>query len=298
MKHAFISFLVLFYCTVHAQILDNTHCKVFSDDPFFDTGFIARNKIKTIRGKVSTKAKNDQMHEANTEYVYEFDTHGKLIKRLETFTLSSGVKDTAIMIYHYDERGNLVTKRKTDGYGFFSYNYTYDSMNRITSEMYCREENARNSKNNFELGRQFIIAKETYEWEMTGAGLKQKFYNNYGKLYQERFYYTNALGYLISEETRLLVTSKKAITEYAYDNKGRPILKADHSSVLRQTNIEYHYEYDEFGNVLKEETVRNEKPVTRREAVYYPESMLLKALVMFDIETEFMHIVRYTYQHY
>jgi YD repeat-containing protein len=283
---------------VQAQILDNSQCKVFSDDPFFSTSFIRQNRIRRITGAVSTKAKNDQVRPANTEYIYEFDTAGNLVKRLETFVLPSGHKDTVVMIYLYDSRGHLITKRKTDGYGFYSYNYTWDEQGRLTSEMYCREENAGPSKEDFVLGRQYIIAKETYSYEDTEVGLKQKFYNNYDKLYQEKFYYRNALGYLISEETRLLISNKRAVTEYAYDNKGRPIQKNEHSSVLRQTDLEYKYEYDELGNVTKEEFYRNGVFTHRREAVYFPETLLLKAIIVFDIATEFMHIVRYDYQYW
>lgn len=280
----------------NGQILDNRQCKVFSDDPFFNRAFIANNKIRKITGKVSTKAKNDQMRAANTEYIYEFDNTGLLIRKFETYILPTGNKDTSTVIYLYDERDNLITKRKNDGYGFYSYNYKYDTLNRKTSEIYCREENKGPSIEQFQLGKQFIIAKESYTYEMTQVGLKQKFYNNYNKLYQERFYYENDLGLVISEETRLLISNKRAVTEYAYNYKGQPILKIEHSSVLKPTELKYKYEYDEFGNILKEEFIRNGTFVSRKEAVYYLESMLLKAIIMFDLATEYMHIVRYEYE--
>lgn len=297
MKALIICIISLFGAT-HAQILDNSKCTVFSDDPFFNTSFIRNNKIRKITGETSTKAKNFEMKTSGTGYMYEFDTLGRLITKLETFILPNGVKDTSMVFYQYDIRGNLILKRKNDGYGFFSFRYTYDDENRVTSLIYCREENASMRADVFIPGKEYIISKESYAYDYIDVGLRKKAFNNYDKLYQETIFNENELGYIISEDTRLLVSNNRAVVEYMYDNKGRPLAKFDHRSVLRASELMWKYEYDEVGNVLKEEYYRNEEFTTRKEAVYFPESMLLKALIKFDINTEFMHIVRYTYEFY
>ena len=298
MKSLLIFGIVLFAGMLHAQILDNSKCSVFSDDPFFNTAFIRNNKIKKIIGETNSKAKNFEMKTSGTGYVYEFDTLGRIIAKLETFILPNGAKDTSMVFYEYDERNNLVLKRKNDGYGFFSFRYTYDEENRMTSMVYCREENASGKVDEFVPGKSYIISKESYAYDRIDVGLRKKAYNNYDKLYQETIYNENELGYIVSEDTRLLVSNNRAVVEYVYDNKGRPIAKFDHRSVLRASELAWNYEYDEVGNVLKEEYYRNEEFTTRKEAVYFPESMLLKALIKFDISTEFMHIVRYSYEFY
>jgi hypothetical protein len=296
---AFLFLMMLFYGgSLYAQILDNSQCSVFTDDPFFNAEFIRNNKIKSIRGDVSTKSKNSAIVESNTEYIYEFDIQGRLIKKVETFFLPGSGKDTSVVYFEYDDRNNLILRRKNDGYGFFSFKYTYDDENRITSMVYCREENASDKIDEFVPGKTYIISKESYVYDMLEEGLRRKVYNNYDKLYQETMYYQNELGYIISEETRLLVSNNRSVVEYMYDNKGRPSAKFDHKSVLRPSELAWHYEYDEVGNVLKEEYYRNEVFITRKEAVYHPQTMLLKALIKFDIATEFMHIVRFSYGYY
>lgn len=295
-----IVILLLLSCAAQGQILDNSECSVFSDDPFFNSRFIDNNRICMIHGEISDKRLKDIIRETEKEINYSFDPQGRLVKKEEFLKLPGDMMDTAIVVYLYDDQDRLVCMRKNDGYGFFSYYYEYNEEGFITSEKYCRNPDmtAETPLGTEVPGKEFVIASETYQYERINDTLvKRKTFNNYGKQYQETFMYWNNLGYKVKEETRLLITNKRITVEYTYDDKGRPLSRKESSNIMKPTSVEYRYVYDEVGNVEKEQYFRNGVLTTEREAVYYKDSMLLKALIVFDVNTQFMNIIRYDYKY-
>ena len=49
MKQALLSILLFYSFACFSQLIDNSNCTVFSDDPFFNSVFIRTNKIKMFR---------------------------------------------------------------------------------------------------------------------------------------------------------------------------------------------------------------------------------------------------------
>ncbi len=295
-----ISLLTIAFFLSHfgsTQILDNRDCSAFTDEPFFNKQFIQINHVKAIKGRIKTKRKLHPIQDKGLETYYGFDEAGILTHQYKT-RFKSSKKDTTMVTYVYDDSNRVVVKRLNDSYGFYSYNYTFDDQGQVASEKYCRDENIGSSKVDFKLGKQTIIVSENFknEW-MNDTLMKKRYFNNYGRPYQEKYYYWDDKGYLKEEETMLLLNSKRNKVSYVYNEKGLVVEKIQSSNVTGNSTLKHEYTYDDVGNLTQIDEYRNNKHVTKREIVY-KDNMLLEAVIVWDVATEFMTIVSYDFEFY
>jgi len=296
MVRLLISGILIFLCfTVFSQILENTGGQLFGGErPYFDKDFIKRNKIQFIKGFFSTKAARDYIKPSDDIYWYKFNQLGELT--LEYRTLAG---DTLVTIYVYDERGNIIIKRKSDKYGFESQHYRYDEKNRIIYSELRRDVNKGQDKLTFEPDQSMIVTKEIFEYiELSGKNYKKIFYNNSGNIYKEEFFYFDENNYLIKQEGLLKTGSGRTNVTYTYDDKGRLSEKYAETLVMGNYSSKYTYEYDQHGNILSLKYFRNGEYNTEFQLLYFPETMLLKAIITRDHATDFMTIIKfeeYTY---
>ncbi len=297
MRISLFCILIIWVSTVSGQILDNRDCNAFTDEPFFSTEFIKINRIKAINGHIKTKKKLSPIQDKGLEAYYGFNEEGILTHQYKT-RFKSGHKDTTLVTYAYDDSNRVVVKRLNDSYGFYSYNYTFDSTGQVSSEKYCRDENVGGSKVDFKLGKQTIIVSENFknQW-VNDSTMKKRYFNNYGRPYQEKYFHWDDKGYLIEEETRLLLNSKRNKIEYRYNEKGLVTEKIQSSNVTGNSTLKHVYSYDEVGNLTQIDEYRNGNHVTKREVVY-SDNMLLEAVIVWDVATKFMTIVSYDFEFY
>ncbi len=283
----------------YAQIIDNRYGTAFTEDSFFNVDFIRQNKIKSITGSVATKREGEAVRQRDQFFYYEFDSLGRISVIMSTFSALGLSTDTTVTRFYYDAQHNLITRRSNDNHGFYSYNYEYDSLGRITRESYCRDENAGPDKYHFIQGQQFVISSETFSYETYSKHQRVKrYYNNYGQLYQEKFSYFNELGYHTEDILRLTLSGKESKMVYGYDDKGRLNRKSDISYLMGYNEITHTYVYDTFGNLEEENVFRNEKQSTLRSLLYDKNTLLLNAQVMKDFHTELIYIFKYSYSFY
>jgi hypothetical protein len=281
-----------------SQMIDNSQSNAFTDEPFFNTDFIKRNKIKSFTGKVSKKRDLQPIVDQGIEYYYEFDAEGRTTMILSTYN-SFNHKDSLIKTFEYDENGRITAKRTNDSYGFYSYNYKYDSLGRMIEESYCRDENCGPSRFRFKLGQQFSISTEKYSYVEKSKQESIREYKNYaGNVYQEKIFMKNYLGFLTEEITRITLNGRETKIVYEYDEKGRMSRKTDISEFMGKTEISNAFQYDDFGNLTEEQIYRNEKLTTMRSMIYDKMSGLLTALVAKDMTSEVITIVKYSYEFY
>ncbi|MBX7095672.1 MAG: hypothetical protein K1X56_13205 [Flavobacteriales bacterium] len=297
-RGAFIFFLFLSLFS-RAQIIENGEGNAFTDENFFRREFIRTNKVKIIRGSVSTKREGEAMQERDQFFHYEFDQKGRLVIMMSTFASYSSNKDTTIIYFIYDDKDRLLTKRRNDNNGFYSYNYEYDSLGRIIKETYCREENCGHDRYHFKLGQQFVISSETFTYHQFVKNQKvRKYYNNYDKEYQECFSYYDDLGYHIEDVFRLTLSGKESKIKFEYDEKGRVSKKSDISYVFGYNEIIDTYTYDTFGNLYEQAIFHNGKQKTLRSLIYEKNTLLMSAQVMKDFETGLIYVFKYSYEFY
>jgi hypothetical protein len=294
-KYLNLLLIIFVGLTGKAQMLDISK-PLFSEDPFFNTTFIQQNKIKSITGSISSKKVRDIIRSKGLDYYYEFNTNGSLKMQLSSH-FSDGSKDSTTTAYQYDVKGKITVKRKNDSYGFFSHRYTYDSLDNIILQTYCRDENKYDSKNKFELSKQYVIVSDSFSYQkIDNTQTKKIFYNGYGKTFKEQINYYNELGYLTEEYTKFLLGNNKKKYTYEYDENGRLFKKHIFTNIAEDKKTTEVYTYDEIGNILDIKTYNNEKHHNTKQFLYDKKTMLLTAQIIQDIETEFLRIIQYRYE--
>ncbi|MGE0562115.1 MAG: hypothetical protein AB7O47_09880 [Flavobacteriales bacterium] len=281
-----------------AQILEINR-PLFTDEPFFNTKFISKNKVKSITGSRSSKKVRDIIRTKGLDFYYEFNKDGLLIKQIATFLTQGNKKDTNIITYHYSDSNRLDYVRKSDSYGYFSYHYRYDEINNIVNQTYCRDENMCDYKGDFYIRNQYVINTDSFSYErLSDTQLKKMYYNSYNKVYKEEFYYYNELGNLIEEYSKYIIGNKKSKITYEYDEKGRISNVVSIQNLNLDERIKEVYIYDEFDNILEIKIYLNDKYKTSKQYLYDKKTMLLTAQLIQEVETEFVQIIQYQYMFY
>lgn len=272
----------------HGQILDNTSGELFSEDPKFNAQFIKNNKVKTIKGYYSTKADYDRIRPTNNVYVYEFNELGLLSKDYKTNS-----RDTIVRQYAYNGSNQLIILRQSDQFGFHSYHYAYDTLNRLVSKQYRRDVNKQGSKIDFQLDQSFIVSEEKFTYEKTNNHLKMNYFNSLGKLYRYAFFYTDKNGYLFKEESQAINGNSRASTTYTYNTNGYLKEKVSEKILGDKVTSRIVFEYDAQNNVMAQHFYRNGVYKTDFQIVYKSSNMLLSALLSRDIETNVITILKF-----
>lgn len=295
----FIVLLSLFAASqqLYSQMLNNSKGNAFSDDPFFNTEFIAKNKIHIIKGKRSSKKEMDIIRNKGLETYYEFGADGNLQRQYSTF-YTGGRKDTAFIEYQYTDRGDLKLLRRNDNHGFYAYEYEYDEEGRIIKEEYYREDNEGTSRYDFIPGKRYIIVSETYEYQQLDEIVKKESFNNYGKKYKEEFFYYDDHDYLKEHTSKLIINNRRSRTTFSYNERGLLEEKIVTNDLSREEDfVRTTYAYDEHNNLLEEKEYSGEQYKFNRQVMYEP-SMVVKALLTKDVDINFIRIIEYSYQFY
>jgi len=277
----------------NAQILE-INKPLFSDLPFFNTRFIRQNKVKSITGSISSKKVRDIIRSKGLDYYYQFGKDGKLKTQLSSH-FYKGSKDTTTHHFTYDSLARITIKRESDLNGYCSYHYNYDKLNNIITQSYCRDENKFNSKAKFELKKQYIIKTDSFTYKKLSDTQSQKtFYNDYGIKFKTQTNYYDSLGYLIEEYSKFIIGNNKEKTTYEYDEIGRIFKKHTYINIAKNTKNTEEYHYDEIGNILDIKYYKAEKHTSTKQFLY-DGNMLLSAIIIQEMETEFLRIIKYRY---
>ena len=292
--------IFFFFFTSQAQILTNypgtLNENAISNNVFFSEKFIRQNKIKSVKVEISFKRELQPIVKTGNSQGFEFNLKGKLVKQFETILIGGNVKDTLVSFFIYNENNLLELKRSSDGNGFYSYYFDYDNAGNIIKQVYSRDENKGN-KNNFVMGRQFIISSETYQYEQLSVKQKRrKYFNDNGLEYKSVISSKNDYGNITEEESRFIVSDRKSRISYKYDEYFRLIEKTDYSAISGQNSIVSVFNYDDFGNLLQEKISYNGKLKTTREFLYDNKTFLLDAQLIKDEATQTIQIYKYNYE--
>jgi len=232
------------------------------------------------------------------DYAYQFDKSGKLIKQSSTFLFQKQNKDTTVITYFYSNN-DLILKRKSDNYGYFSFNYILNDSHQIIKQMYSRDENMYSSKQEFKLAKQFIITSDSFSYQkISPLQTEQIFYNNYNKPYKTKMIINDKNGYLIEEYTKYIIGNNKSRTTYKYNEKGWLIEKTTNNYNSKLRVDKEIYDYDELGNIQEIKYFEGDGFKTKKQFLYDKKNMLLSAQIIQDIASQFLEIIQYSYTFY
>jgi hypothetical protein len=287
-KKLLIFFLIL-DLQGHAQMLDNRNGMAFTDAPFFNEDFIRENKLKRFEGYFVYKKSGALMQETDFSYVFRFDRSGHLISSFETRQAGTSV-DTLWNLYEYNLDGLLISHRKTEDDGFNTQHFSYDDQGRQIGMEFTRDYKDSSSNG---ISRSLAFNRERMEYTDYGEQLKCTRYNSENLPYLDEFWTYNELGYLIAREERIKMTSTVYTYSYEYNEKGKLAAIRKKSNLQEAYLEELVFTYDELENVKEKHLYRNGEFTTDYQFVYNSQSKLLSSVIIRQVSTGFMTIIRF-----
>jgi hypothetical protein len=287
---------VLLAFLANAQIF-NTSKELFTNEPFFDIDFIAKNRIKSIKGELHYKRDKEKMLSKNSYLCYEFDTLGRMCRQYSTFPTAGG-SDTIFLYFEHDSLNRVYTKRSADNFGFFSYTYVYDDRGNIVKEVYNREVSAGTAAGDFILARQFPMGTEAFHYEYLGPyHFKKKLLNNLGTPYKEILFQINDKKQMLEETGTFLTTGQRERKIFNYNEKGQLTEKAEYSDIAGGNTIKFTYFYDDAGNLIEIKKFKNDEQTQVTEFMINEKGIVTAKLTR-HIQDKLIDIIKFTVEYY
>lgn len=294
--YRFFAILFLFIVSdAVGQIINNGEAQAFTNQPFFNTEYIYKNKIKQIRGRLWVKAEGDKMRKRQKKRIYMFNKNGYITGRL---TIDKS--DTTAIYYKYDSKGRLLRISQSNRKGFASDYYNYNEKGKIKEIASFREQNASNSHMDYQPKNARKVSVETFQYRIDSSQNKVfiTVYNKAKKPFKKITKTYNEHGYLLQEYTNYIVGSGFKNKVYKYNQKGLLSSIEITSKVTREKHYRYEFTYDEQQNIMSKKTIKNDKQRRKEEAVYDWENYTLKAFINNDLNLNFMKIYRLSFVYY
>ena len=267
-----------------------------TDDPGelrFNPQFIARNHISTVVGERSIKRDNKPMLPHAEKHLYRFDEQGRTTYANHSFGQPGTGRDTASVMFDYDDQGRVVRHLRNDLSGYFGHDVVRDEAGRPIRETFTRIENLSTDRYTLEPGTITEISDEHFRYEtMNDTMWKRVHVNSLGLPYREQVHTSDGLGYLRAIEDRYLVNNRRSRTTFNYDEKGRLAERIEQPDVAQERTIRRTWKYDVAGNVTDGALFHDDKAINRDEFLY-DEHGMLKARLTLDIATNNIHVIRY-----
>lgn len=293
MRLSSLFLFISFSLSGFSQLLDNSNGMAFTDIPFFNTKFVKASKIKEIRGTYTFKKQGDIMRQSDYVYVFNFDTLGRLVRHYQT-AKGDLVTDTTVRFYDYSLSGNLVRMRLSQKKGFLSTYYTYNDKNQVIKEEVYRDIDTLNSLLKPVIERSLLWNTETMEYSEYEGQFRKKVFNSYGNPYLEITSYKDSLGYLARVEELYTITRNKLTTRYTYSDKGWLERMAVYKNMDTIPLTESVFTYDIYGNMQSKKVYKNGVFTTEYQIVYSGVTGLLYSVIIREVSSNFMSIIRFS----
>lgn len=286
MKILFLISSFLFALVSFSQVLDNKEGQGYTDRPVFNKKFIKTNRIKSVEGVITYKKKGDVLRESNNKYYQRFDRLGNTKYAYSTKD-EKGKIDTNWSKYTY-KLGVLVSEKHTDAEGFTRVEYENDAQERPVKETYFRDIDS-----NGRTIRSIKFNEESSKYFNFGNQKVRRRFNNYNLPYLDESKQYDSIGYLIKIEERIKMTSEVISYNYSYNREGKVASIQKTSNRKEGILEEEKFEYDDLGNLSQKHIYKNGEFITDVQLVYNSKSKLLSSVIVRQVSTGFLTIVRY-----
>jgi hypothetical protein len=283
MQHI-LSFLIIIlgsFFTANTQIIDNSEGQAFGQNPFFNSDFVSKNKIKKLKGFFSVTSPTTPVIQTGLYCVYEFDEQGRLSHTIETYQGTNST-DSLENFYFYNEKNQLIQHRKKEYNGYTAIVNELDEKGRIIKQIYKRD--ILNSKN--ELVESFLINEETMKYKLIDSTEICTIYNNYNLPYLEKTIKYNSNGYLVENSERSITTNGFYKVTYSYNERGWLESKKKFVNSSSEPVEEWRYQYDTFGNIKNIFSYSFGELVEEKEIYYNDKTLILSNILFIDAKTK------------
>lgn len=271
----------------------------FKEEPFFEDSIIANYKVKSIKVDFLLKPDGKPLYKRNETQHYLFNEDGKMTAKYVLIDRGETKTDTSMLTFEYDDDRRVKTKRSSDKFGYFSYNYSYDKFGNVVSELYCRDINKTGSQLNFILDKQYPIGEEFYEFiYQNDKQYKQILFNNLKKPFKEIIVNFNDAGKKIEEYGKYLVTSKIEKNTYTYDSLNRLKFLESFSNLMNEITEGTGIEYDSLGKIFQLKRYYNGIFVNLSEFIYIPSTDLIQDIITRNEVQKNIEIIRFEYEYH
>lgn len=261
----------------------------------FSPVFIARNHITSVSGLAHVKRDNEPMRQRNERVFYRFGNSGALSYGNNSHGRPGTGLDTASVAYTYDGRGYLVEQLRNDLNGHYVLRNELDQQGRPVRETYLRVENLGSDRYNLVAGAATIISDERYTYTVVNDTAWRKTYiNDRGLPYREQTWSSDKLGYLRAIRDHYLITQRRGLITFDYDERGRLKERVERSDLSNDRSIKHTWTYDKAGDPLTCDTWHDGKAVRHTEFLYEEGTFFLKATLTKELDTGLIHVMKYT----
>jgi len=293
----FVVIFLFFSLNSYAQLVVNNSSYNLHTETYFNPKFLKVNKIEKVTGKISVKKELQPITDLGNIDQFIFDRNGNLLEKLESFSVNYQRKDTASILYKYNDINQLISITNQANKGFDAISYQYDSAGNIIKKGFYRGSNISQYKYQLNQGKKYFVREESYKIEQQSKQFeKTTTFNSDGAPYLTTEAEYNELGNIIKKTSRFVVTNKKKEIQYNYNEKGMLTEIVETSNLITPIETKYSYSYDDLGNVYEELKYKNGTLVERRQFLYEEVSSLLTAELIKNENTNEIKIIQFEYE--
>lgn len=261
----------------------------------FDQAFIARNHVKGISGQAHVKRDNEPMRARSECTQYRFSPDGRLTYNNTSYGRPGSGSDTASITYNYDARGFLTEQLRNDLNGYYALRDEVDPEGRPVRETYVRIENLGTDRYLLIPGTLTTISDERFTYTtVNDTAVRKTYLNDRGLPYREQTFCKDRYGYLRAVHDRYVITERRGLITFSYDEKGRLAERVEQADLREQHIIRHTWRYDAAGNPITCDTWHDAQQTRHTEYLYEELTMLLKATLTKELGTGMINIMRYT----
>lgn len=320
-----ITFLIFLSYLLPAQVLAPSLQTNPNDIPNFNFAEIKKLKIKTIVFDLVDKKDFQIAEDKDLSRHYEFDTEGRLVRsyytvisriiqkevhdapvyRKRKLVSAGGISfknvyefDTLSGTFLYDAKGNLNCKRLRDGNFYSTTYYWYDSINRPSRVLSCKETNASTDRSVFVLGTQQVLFDERYKYiNSLPTQYKKLCLNDENRVYKEIITDLNKNNQVTQLNESFITTWINQRTNFVYNEKNQVTEKKYSSNAGTAIELKETYEYK--NDLLDtEKHYKNNVLLSETGYVYDPGTNVLNSYVTRDPLSKSLQIVKLIYTYY
>ncbi|MFM8596150.1 MAG: hypothetical protein ACKOBN_03540 [Flavobacteriales bacterium] len=281
-------FVFFFVFTANGQLIENQNGQAFTNTPFFNANIIAPLKIQSIEGFYTYKSAESTFKPSLDWCRYRFNENGQVIEHLEVLQKGKQ-KDSTLHQFAYHPNGQLAVHRYPAYGGAISEHFQYDSLKRLISISYYRDQFKENLLNN---PAAVLMRQETLMYHQNQVHNFTQF-NQYKLPFMDVSLIFNQDGYLLEREQYYRMNQQSQKELFRYNEKGLLTEKSLQTETTQEAET-WNYRYDQWGNIIEVLHNKNKQVLNELQIIYDYKTGYLGSVIYKDLKSNQLKIIRFT----
>ena len=292
-----LCFILVITFKVKGQLINNNLGRAFEEQPFFNAKEIKQKKIKEIRCAYFEKKTGELMKTIGRSVLYRFSSVGTVISSLD-ISKTDQLNDSIYNHYDYLPNGDLRVHRIKTVKDFRATFYFYDALHNIIRIEHYYDKILNRNFEYPRFDRGLLIDFETIRYKDSPNQRKKIVYNSIGNPYLDIVTFTNTKGQLSEISKKFKVSSVVDQTKYFYNSQKvmDSILNFQSASPLKSSAIKLIYDSRKL--LVAKKLYKVKKLVTNIEYIYSSALNTLSSIIIQDLITNNLIIIRFEYTYF